>query len=167
MARPDRCWFLDPKRRDAFEASAREKGIVTARAPTTGRRLLRRSAADSCAVPGLEYRVSIDVPGYGDSREATIRFVDPAESPTPVVLIDGPPCLRHRWLSGSLCMWLDSDPPEKRWVLEDGLLDLVGHIEAHAFCEAECRAGLPWPKPEGPGDHPRRKECPSCLGRGR
>ena len=47
----------------------------------------------------------------------------------------------------------------------DGLLGLVSQVEQHAYCEAECRAGRAWPKPETPGRHPRKPKCPSCSQR--
>lgn len=113
-----------------------------------------------------QYRFAVDTPVYDDQRLVTVTPRSPRSHEDPVVFIDGQPCLRHRWPDGSLCMWLDSDPPEMRWVAADGFLALVGHIEQHAWCEAVCRTGQPWPKPESPGSHPRKADCASCLGRG-
>jgi hypothetical protein len=62
-------------------------------------------------------------------------------------------------------MWLDADPPSERWTPDDGLLELARHVAIHAYCEAECRAGRPWPKAEAPGSHPRPFDCPTCHGR--
>lgn len=117
--------------------------------------------------PRLRYRFAIDVPVYDDQREVISTFAPTPSPPEPIVTIDGPVCLRHRWSNWSLCMWWKTDPRERRWVFGDGLLALVAHIEAHAWCERECRAGKPWPKPEAPGEHPRPRHCPSCWGRGR
>lgn len=55
-----------------------------------------------------------------------------------------------------------SDAPEARWVFSDGLLGLLAHIAEHAYCEARCRDGHEWPKPQAPGRHPRPAACPSC-----
>ncbi len=115
----------------------------------------------TCDGRALRYRFPIDVPIHDDERLATIEFAAGAQ---PRVSIDGPPCLRHRFSDKTLCMWFHSDPPEQRWLLIDGLLELARHVEEHAYCEAECRAGRSWPKPEAPGDHPRPPSCPTCHG---
>jgi len=112
--------------------------------------------------PLLRYRFVIDVPAYDDERLVTVEFAD---SSRPHVYIDGPVCVRHRYNDGSVCMWFASDPPERRWVATDGLLELARHAAEHAYCEAECRAGRAWPKAEAPGDHPRPSSCPTCHGR--
>jgi hypothetical protein len=108
----------------------------------------------------VRYRFPIEVPVYDERREVSALIA----RGRPIVYIDGPRCLRHRFLNDSICMWLEEDPPEKRWMLEDGLIGLVGHAREHAYCEAECRAGRPWPKEEAPGSHPRKRNCPSCQG---
>ena len=35
-----------------------------------------------------------------------------------------------------------------------------GHAIDHAYCEARCQQGHPWPKPEAPRHH--REGCPTC-----
>lgn len=115
--------------------------------------------------PRVQYRFPIDVPVYDDTRAVTVALSSMASHDEPIVYIDGPICLRHRWNNGSLCMWDNPDPPDMRWVPEDGFLALVGHIRVHSWCEAACRAGKSWPKPESSGQHPRRHDCPSCRGR--
>jgi hypothetical protein len=45
-------------------------------------------------------------------------------------------------------MWYPDDPKENRWVFEDGLLALLGHISAHLFREAWWRETGKWPGPE-------------------
>jgi hypothetical protein len=109
---------------------------------------------------GLAYRFAIDVPLHDDRR--IVNAVFKASLPVTRVWIDGPVCGRHRWPDGSLCMWFDEDPPEQQWVPQDGLLALAVQVEQHAYCEAECRAGNDWPKPESPGAHPRPVGCPCC-----
>jgi hypothetical protein len=132
-----------------FEAGARRRGIRLARAFRVGR---------------LRYRFVLDVPVYEEERAVRLEFSD---MPHPSVYIDGPPCLRHRWKGDSLCMWDPSASPSERWVLADGFPDLADHIRLHAYCEAKCRDGYPWQKPAMAGDHPRKRHCPSCRGRGK
>jgi hypothetical protein len=139
-------WFEEIAAQLIFERDARREGVAFERGARTN-------------PLGLTYRFSIDVPVHDDERVVTAVF-DTAQEPR--VWIDGPVCRRHRFLNNALCMWLRSDPPENRWVPEDGLLALIGHIKLHAYCEAECRAGNCWPKPEAPGAHPRPENCPSC-----
>ncbi len=125
----------------------------------------RFTYARECDGRRLRYRFPIDVPVHDHERLVTVEF-NVARSPArPVAHIDGPRCLRHRYADDSLCMWLDTDPPGKRWLTEEGLLELVRHVEVHAYCEAECRAGHSWPKPESPGRHLRSPACPTCHGR--
>lgn len=148
-----------------FEAAARRNGITVDRRVVDRRRArldLGRVVVDRY----LLYRFAIDVPVYDEERLVAVTFT-PGDPRHPHVRIDGPPCLRHRYINDALCMWLEKDPVDKRWVVEEGLLALVPHVEVHAYCEAECRAGKPWPKDEAPGDHPRKRNCPSCHGRGR
>jgi hypothetical protein len=110
----------------------------------------------------LTYRVPILVPVYDDRRTLSITMPSSAvPGVIPTVLVDGPVCLRHRFpKSGGLCMWWHKDTVEKIWVPEDGLLALVGHAIDHAYCEARCQRGHPWPKPEAPTRH--RDGCPTC-----
>ena len=142
-------WFDNLVERLTFERDARERGM-TIRADVSGKP--RR----------LQYHFAIDVPVHDDRRMVTVRFKSVMAPSRPVVHIDGPRCLRHRFLDGSLCMWYGPDPSEEKWLSEDGLLALVAHIEEHAYCEGECRAGNDWPKPEAPGEHRRPSDCPSC-----
>lgn len=142
-------WFDDVVQRLKFEREARRQ-----RRPFESRIAGRPRRA--------RYQFPIDVPAYDDRRIVTVTFKSVRSPAFPTVHIDGPVCLRHRWEDGSLCMWHDTDPPEGRWTLEDGLAGLMNHAAEHAWCEAECRAGRPWPKPESPGEHPRKPDCPSC-----
>lgn len=62
---------------------------------------------------------------------------------------DGPTS-PHRYKDGGLCIWHPSDAVEYRWVFEDGLLQLLGHIAAHLFREAWWRETGEWLGPEAP-----------------
>lgn len=148
-----------------FEAAARRDGITIDRRIICNRRPrldLGREVLDRYLV----YRFAIDVPVHDEQRLVTAAF-SLGERRDPRVRIDGPPCLRHRYADDALCMWFARDAVDQRWVISEGLLALVPHIELHAYCEAECRAGKPWPKDEAPGQHQRPRHCPSCRGRGR
>jgi hypothetical protein len=140
-------WFEGIAEQIIFERDARLGGI------TFDRELLSDPS-------GLAYRFAIDVPVHDHRRIAQAVFKDPP--PAVRVWIDGAVCLRHRWPDSSLCMWFETDPVEQRWTPEDGLLALAVQVEQHAYCEAECRAGNPWPKSESPGTHPRPANCPCC-----
>lgn len=140
----------DVARQIAFEADARKQGITPE----------RHAAPDS-----VSYRFAIDVPVHYDERQVTAVVGDSVAREVNV-RIEGPVCTRHRFLDRSLCMWWGPDSDEARWKIGDGLLALIGHIKFHAWCEADCRAGRPWPKEEAPGDHPRPPSCPTCAGVG-
>jgi hypothetical protein len=142
-------WFDDVVERLKFEPKARRQGrSFEFRFVGRPKRAL--------------YRFPIDTPVHDEQRLVTVTFHSVRSPSTPIVNIDGPVCLRHRWKDGSLCMWFDQDPDAERWVVRDGLAGLMDHATEHAYCEAECRAGRPWPKPESPGEHPRKPDCPSC-----
>lgn len=140
-------WFEHTAEQIIFERHARRAGM-------TFERKIRTAPA------ALIYRFAIDVPVHDDQRLVTAIFDTSRSDPT--VFVDGPICRRHRWGDNSLCMWFDEDQSDHRWVPDDGLLDLAVHVEQHTYCEAECRAGHPWPKEESPGHHPRPARCPCC-----
>jgi hypothetical protein len=151
------CWFDSAAEQILFEREARRSRTRFARTML--------SAADGRAPRRLRYTIPFEVPAYDDPRMAVVEFSAGARSQRPSVYLDGPECRRHRYLDGSLCMWLESDPPQARWLLTDGLYGLLGHITEHAYCEARCRDGAEWLKPEAPGRHPRPSDCPSCSSR--
>lgn len=101
------------------------------------------------------------MPGY-DPRRLRIVF-DRDHVQTPRVLADGPGDSKHRYSDGSLCMWYPSDPPENRWILEDGLLALIGHAILHLFREAWWRETEEWLGPEAP--HEPRGKAPDARRR--
>jgi hypothetical protein len=113
----------------------------------------------------VNYQFRVGIPGQADERSVKVGF--PPGRANPVVHVDGPSCLRHRWEDDSLCMWDPNGPGDERWLVQDGMPSMAEHIGIHLFCEAECRAGNPWPKPEMAGEHPRKSKCPTCRGHGR
>ena len=139
----------DLPRRIQFEREARQEGL-----PFTGRFQGKPRR--------LVYRVPILVPVYDEPRTLTITMPPSAlAGVVPQVLVDGPACLRHRFRdTGGLCMWWHKDSEDQIWVPDDGLLALVGHATTHAYCEARCRRGNAWPRPEAPTNH--RDSCPAC-----
>jgi hypothetical protein len=139
-------WGDDIAQRLRFEREARQRGLrFTAKHVGHPRR--------------LTYRLMIHTPVYDTPRKVTITL-PPATAAQPSVRIDGPVCMRHRFGDSSLCMWWAKDPREQRWGVEDGLYALVEQAKEHAYCEARCRNGEDWPKPEAPGAH--RERCPTC-----
>jgi hypothetical protein len=91
--------------------------------------------------------VKLDVPFY-EARQVEIRF-EKTSSHTPRIYADGPES-PHRYKDGSLCIWHPRDPVDNRWVFEDGLLDLLVHVQAHLFREAWVRETGEWLGTEAP-----------------
>lgn len=112
---------------------------------------------------GGYYRLLVDVPGF-ETRWVEILF-SRAVPTYPRVYADGPDDSPHRYRSdhedSRLCMWYPDDPPEQRWVFEDGLHELLALVAAHLFREAWWRESdthewlgpvSPHPMPEGKAD---------------
>ncbi len=114
----------------------------------------------------LIYRFETEIPEISSSVPVRIELRTQRRPWRAAVFVDAPKCLRHRYDDGSLCMWWAWHPKSRRWVLSDGLGLLVHYVRKHLFQEACCRAGLPWPGEEAPGDHPRPSACPTCGGVG-
>lgn len=130
-------WYGQDHERALFELGARRyPGLVRT---TDGR--------------GLTYRVPVSVPFSG--RELVeIRFGRPSPR-TPLVFWRAAK-VKHQYPDGSLCMWHPSDPPDDRWVFEDGLLKLIGYVIAHLFREKWFVATGEWLGPEaGHGEKSR------------
>jgi len=88
------------------------------------------------------------VPFY-EPRNVEIRFTGSYRVPR--ILVDGPSSPhRYKTDGDSLCIWHPQDPPEQKWVFEDGLLALLNHIQAHLFREAWWRETGEWLGPEAP-----------------
>lgn len=87
----------------------------------------------------------MEVPFY-EPRWVEIAFTDWSQVPT--VRADGPGSPHRYSDDNSLCMWYPPDPPERKWVFEDGLVALLNIIQAHLFCEAWWRETGEWPGPE-------------------
>jgi hypothetical protein len=110
---------------------------------------------------GVTYTFSAMVPLEGfEPRHVTIVFS--ASHPTiPVVLADGPDDSPHRYAFGRgrrrLCLWFPGDPPERRWVPEDGLLHLFGIATMHLIKEAWWREAGKWAGEEYPHDEDQPK----------
>jgi hypothetical protein len=118
--------------------------------------------------PGhVTVRLDVPTPGVDVATKVRIDF-QTRHRPwhASVFTEEAPVCLKHRFDDGSLCMWWGRHPRSRRWVGEDGLPALIHYIQVHLFQEACCRAGLPWPGEEAPGQHPRKRRCPTCQGMG-
>ena len=104
----------------------------------------------------LTYSIDMPVPHY-DSRQVTIRFS--SVSPyVPHVTVDGLPP-HHTYGENTLCMWHPFDPKSERWVLQDGLLQLLGITQRHLFKEAWFREHGEWLGEEAPHDLPAEEKA--------
>lgn len=101
------------------------------------------------------FTVTVPVPNY-EARRVRIEF-RPLLPSSPKVFADGPSESPHRYRhedDRSLCLWYPSDDTERRWQPDDGLLHLLGIIEAHLFKEAYWRETGEWPGDEGTHGEP-------------
>src|SRR3954447_12726825 len=115
----------------------------------------------------LTYQLSTTVPEVELPVRLRIELLTRRRPWRPAVFASGvAECLRHRYSDGSLCMWWEAHPNARRWVPSDGVPALVHYAQVHLFQEACCRASLPWPGEEAPGEHPRRRRCTTCEGIG-
>lgn len=68
------------------------------------------------------------------------------------VYADGPTDSPHRYKPRAkdrnqrpaLCIWTPGDPPDERWLPDDGLLSLIEHARVHLFKEAYWREHGEW-----------------------
>jgi hypothetical protein len=138
-------WLDDVPRR------AREVAVARGAYPS-----LRYRRLQGAQGPVDEFTAVVDVPGY-EARLATIEFS--RHLPTrPAVYSDGPSTAKdspHRYPDRGrkhLCIWYPSDPDEKRWVPDDGLLMLFTMAAEHLFKEAWWRDNNEWLGEEFPHD---------------
>jgi hypothetical protein len=124
-------WFQDVLRRARFEERAGTSYVVRSRCSG-------RSTSDL-----VTYQVVVPVPEY-QARKVTITFYNTFTPILKSVIADGPTESLHRYGSGRLCMWHPDDPSEKRWVQQDGLLQLIVHTRVHLFKEAWWRETGEW-----------------------
>lgn len=138
--KPGRVWFDNRSRLQRFERGAAEIVRFTTGMQTKG------------PTAGLHYRFSLDVPTEG-SRSVKLVFRRDSPNIARVTIVDdGPQESPHRYGGVELCMWRRSAPRAERWVIADGLVELIGHIHAHLLREAWWRRTGEWPGPEAPHD---------------
>lgn len=97
------------------------------------------------------YTATVTVPGY-EPRVVTVEF-DRRLASMPEMYADGPTTSPHRFdgrAGTRLCVWHPADPPEQRWVPEDGLLRLFGMMQTHLLKEAWWRESGEWLGDEAP-----------------
>lgn len=144
---PPWSWLEDMPRRARIETGARK-----AHPRIRYRRCQGRSG------PIHTYEATLDVPGY-EPRRVSVEFWYPHVN-TPRIFADGPPGSPHRYgeRSGTrLCVWFPSDPAERRWVPDDGLLSLFGMVAEHLFKEAYWRETGVWLGEEAPHSSPKEE----------
>lgn len=144
-------WYGDERVRSLFEWDAK-KIYPSLRS--------RRSSE------GIEYTTTVPVTGYQDRG---VRVVFPAGSSPESVRIyaDGPESSPHRYPdSGTLCIWYPSDPKHRRWMQQDGLVELLDLIAVHLFMEAFWRDTDDWLGDEAPHGWPEKLQVGSSAGSG-
>jgi hypothetical protein len=105
------------------------------------------------------WRVPVTVPGY--EIEYTLRIELEERRPVHVFAETwtGPP-MKHTFGNNRLCMWYPSDPPDKIWEREDGLLKLIDTAVIHLFKELYHRETSEWLGEEAPHDVPKIDAAP-------
>lgn len=129
-------WYSDVARRTVFEAPLRH----------VNRTLWSRGPVNFGRYQLVVQLTLVD----GTLRHVRIVF-DDDHPETPKVFVIGDERRRrwpHRYHDGSLCMWFPRDPPDQRWLLQDGLMSLIGYIEAHLFREVWWLENDEWLGPE-------------------
>lgn len=135
-------WLDDHVRRAQLEADAR-RSLPNLR--------YRRRQRRVGPIDTWEATVIID---HSVHRKITLEF-DRRWPDMPHVYADGPTESPHRYPGRGrtmLCLWLPSDPPDRRWQVEDGLLALFGIAAHHLFKEHWWRASNEWLGEEAPHD---------------
>lgn len=136
-------WYgLDPIETIPFQALARRR---------FGDRLTIR-----CTAYLLEYGLhGLTGPGLPEPVTVRIRFyrrppyptfgLDPRNLPQ-VHSVEGQRS-PHRWPDNALCLYAPFDPPDQRWVWNDGLAMLIDLVQQHLTLEHL------WRRPNRPGRH--------------
>lgn len=128
-------WYGNDFRRAVFERGVRQHFPM-----------LRGITRTSRNKAGRLYQAQLDVPHYEQRRVET--FFSKQAPSVAKITADGPTNSPHRYDERRLCVWHPEDPDSERWVLEDGLLMLLGLITAHLFREAWWRETGEWLGPE-------------------
>ena len=126
-------WYGEDRQRILFERGAR------ARFPGIRCETLRPGG-------GRVYRLTVEVPHF-DNRLVQISFRKKTPS-VPRITADGPSASPHRYADNDRCVWEPDDPEDRRWVVADGLLELIGLIMCNLFREAYWRLTGEWVGPE-------------------
>jgi hypothetical protein len=105
----------------------------------------------------ITYQVMVPVPEY-ETRKVTITLYNTFTPILQDVIADGPTDSSHRYGGGRLCIWHPKDPPERRWVHQDGLLQLIIHARVHLFKEAWWRETDEWLGEQAPHEEPKELE---------
>jgi hypothetical protein len=113
------------------------------------------------------YTLTVIVPEYDDARRIKLMFDATRSRSAPHILSDGPTESPHRYADNermTLCVWEPTDPPEQRWLWDDGLLVLLALIRLHLFKESWWRDTGEWPGPQArrPALTPRSRHPRHC-----
>ena len=95
----------------------------------------------------------ITVPAYDQTYIVRIELGE--LSSVHVVAEDWAGPMKHTFGHNRLCMWLPSDPAERRWQRSDGLLKLIDTAVLHLFRELYWRENGEWLGEEAPHDMPK------------
>jgi hypothetical protein len=124
---------------------------------------LTRRAVGSRKYARIAYCLTVPVAEY-EPRKIELRFPKTTPEPTPArIYADGSEDSPHRYAPqrkdprSSLCVWHPEDPPDRRWVPEDGLLSLVEMVRVHLFKEAYWREKAVWLGEQAPHATPESK----------
>jgi hypothetical protein len=124
---------------------------------------LTRRPVGSRKYARIAYGLTVPVADY-EPRKIELRFPKTTPEPSPArIYADGPEASPHRYGPTpkdprlALCVWYPEDPPERRWVWQDGLLSLVEMVRIHLFKEAYWREKAVWLGEEAPHSGPESK----------
>jgi hypothetical protein len=142
-------WYDDFRYRVRFEGAART-AFPSMSASRTGK---GRKAGS------IVYTLRVPVPESNERRLLKVTLWNGERPTVRSVVADGPAASPHRYDDGALCMWYPKDPPELRWIAEDGLLRLIRCAQVHLFREAFWRRYREWPGPEAPHEPDEAKQA--------